>query len=311
MNTAELFNFKKTHKLFGLNKDFDFLKNLYNLNKFPRALLISGQKGEGKSTMINHLMYYIFDRENYDSQDNIFSDKTSFHRLFSKNLHQNIIYLSYFDIKNIKIDDIRYLKDRILKTTINKKNRYIILDDIDLFNLSSLNALLKLIEEPKSNNYFILINNSSKYLIDTIKSRCIEIKIKIKNTDLNRINNDVLNFYNQKEILNLDILNVSPGNFLKFNYLLEENDINIKNDYLLNLKILINLYKKNKDPLFIEFITFLTDYYIASFRDKNFYHYKNLIQKRQFILNKLNEFFLYNLSVNTLLNSLENHYLNE
>ena len=190
-------------------------------------------------------------------------------------------------------------------------NRYIILDDIDLFNLSSLNALLKLIEEPKSNNYFILINNNTKYLIDTIKSRCIEIKIKIKNTDLNRINNDVLNFYNQKEILNLDILNVSPGNFLKFNYLLEENDINIKNDYLLNLKILINLYKKNKDPLFIELITFLTDYYIACFRDKNIHHYKNLIQKRQFILNKLNEFFLYNLSMNTLLNSLENHYLND
>ena len=62
-----------------------------------------------------------FDRENYDSQDNIFSDKTAFHRLFSKNLHQNIIYLSSFDIKNIKIDDIRYLKDRILKTTINKR----------------------------------------------------------------------------------------------------------------------------------------------------------------------------------------------
>ena len=74
MNTTELFNFKKTHKLFGLNKDFDFLKSLHNLNKFPRALLISGKKGEGKSTMINHLMYYIFDRENYDSQDNIFSD---------------------------------------------------------------------------------------------------------------------------------------------------------------------------------------------------------------------------------------------
>ena len=311
MNKAELFNFKKTHKLFGLNKDFDFLKSLHNLNKFPRALLISGKKGEGKSTMINHLMYYIFDRENYDTQDYIFSDKTAFHKLFSKNLHENIIYLSSFDVKNIKIDDIRYLKDRILKTTINKKNRYIILDDIDLFNLSSLNALLKLIEEPKSNNYFILINNNTKYLIDTIKSRCIEIKIKIKNTDLNRINNDVLNFYNQKEILNLDILNVSPGNFLKFNYLLEENDINIKNDYLLNLKILINLYKKNKDPLFIELITFLTDYYIACFRDKNIHHYKNLIQKRQFILNKLNEFFLYNLSMNTLLNSLENHYLNE
>ena len=39
---------------------------------------------------------------------------------------------------------------------------------------------LKIIEEPNKNNYFILINNKSKNLIDTIKSRCIEIKIIYK-----------------------------------------------------------------------------------------------------------------------------------
>ena len=37
--------------------------------------------------------------------------------------------------------------------------------------------LLKIIEEPNKNNYFILINNKSKPLLETIKSRCIEIKI--------------------------------------------------------------------------------------------------------------------------------------
>ena len=40
--------------------------------------------------------------------------------------------------------------------------------------------LLKLIEEPSENNYFILINNGRKKLIETIKSRAIETKIFLK-----------------------------------------------------------------------------------------------------------------------------------
>ena len=59
----------------------------------------------------------------------------------------NIIYLSGNNFKNIKIEDIRDLKS-LLKTTILNKERFIVLDDIELFNINSLNALLKIIEEP-------------------------------------------------------------------------------------------------------------------------------------------------------------------
>ena len=30
--------------------------------------MLSGKKGSGKSTLINHLMYYIFDKENYNEK---------------------------------------------------------------------------------------------------------------------------------------------------------------------------------------------------------------------------------------------------
>ena len=81
------------------------------------------------------------------------------------------------EFRNIKIEDIRNLKSIIYKTTISNKPRFIILDDVELFNINSLNALLKIIEEPTKNNFFILINNKSKPLIETIKSRCIDVKI--------------------------------------------------------------------------------------------------------------------------------------
>ena len=34
------------------------------------------------------------------------------------------------------------------------KPRFIIFDDVELFNNNSLNALLKIIEEPSKNNFF-------------------------------------------------------------------------------------------------------------------------------------------------------------
>ena len=60
------FNSKKSLTLFGLGDQFLFLKNLYTKEKMPKVLMLSGNKGSGKSTLINHLMFYIFDKKNYD-----------------------------------------------------------------------------------------------------------------------------------------------------------------------------------------------------------------------------------------------------
>ena len=56
MNHSDYFNPKKSLKLVELNKNFDFLENLYQNEKFPKALLFTGNKGEGKFTLINQLI---------------------------------------------------------------------------------------------------------------------------------------------------------------------------------------------------------------------------------------------------------------
>ena len=74
------------------------------------------------------------------------------------------------------MQDIRNLKTNILKTPIENTKIYNF-NDIEVFNLQSLNAILKIIEEPGIYNYFILINNESTKLLETVRSRCIEIKV--------------------------------------------------------------------------------------------------------------------------------------
>ena len=141
-------------------------------------------------------------------------------------------------------------KNKIYQSTILDKDRFIIFDDIELFNINSLNALLKTIEEPNKNNFF-LINNKSKKIVDTIKSRSLEIKIILNNRQRINISNNLLSFFKLKPVINLENSQLTPGNFIKFNYIFEEFDINLENGFIENLSLLLNLYKKHKDILFI------------------------------------------------------------
>ena len=64
--------------------------------------------------------------------------------------------------KNIDIDQIRELIINLNKSSFNNKKRFVLIDNIELLNLNSVNALLKVLEEPNENINFILINNNKK-----------------------------------------------------------------------------------------------------------------------------------------------------
>ena len=154
MNYPIFFDTKNSLKLYNLKENFRFISNLYSNKNLPKVLMFSGNKGSGKSTLINHFLYSIFDIENYDKETFSIIQKSSFLKQFQNNIFSNIIYINGADYKSVKIEDIRNLKKQILKSTISNKDRFIILDDIELFNLNSLNALLKIIEEPSQKNFF-------------------------------------------------------------------------------------------------------------------------------------------------------------
>ena len=304
MEYPKYFDPKKSLNLYGLEKDFNFLSSLYKVKRLPKVLMLSGIKGSGKSTLINHFLFSIFDGKNYNKNELNLLESSSFYNQFKNKIFQNIIYLKGLDFKSVNVEDIRNLKSQILQSSIINNDRFIVLDDIESFNISSLNALLKIIEEPSQNNYFILINNQTKSLIDTIKSRSLVLKIILSEHKRLEIINKLIKLHNIETILNPEKSKLSPGMFIKFNYIFNEYDISFNNDFLDNLSLLLNLYKKDKEILFIDIAFYLTDFYFKEYKNKNIKKNGNIYEIKTFVLNNLNKFLTYNLSQNSLLNAI-------
>jgi hypothetical protein len=76
---------------------------------------------------------------------------------------------------NIKIAQIR---DMIGDMSIKPYGDYkiFIIDDADKMTIQAQNALLKTLEEPSAYGIIILVTRNDQALLDTIRSRCLEIK---------------------------------------------------------------------------------------------------------------------------------------
>ena len=136
------------------------------------------------------------------------------------------------------------------KSTFNNMARFILIDNVENLNKNSVNALLKIIEEPNENIFFILINNCEKNILPTLKSRCLTFKISLTFNNSICISNSILE-KNVLESVNYDLLSYynSHGEIISLFNFAEEKSINLKDHTIssfINLIIENNYYKKNK-----------------------------------------------------------------
>ena len=242
------------HQLFGMDIFFNEIINLYNQKKMPNRILLSGKKGLGKSTLAYHVINYILSQDEdfkYDADKfNINRDNKSY-KLVQNYSHPNFYLIDLIEEKkSIDIAQIREMITYTNKSCFNDLPRFILIDNIEHLNKNSVNALLKVIEEPKDEIYFILINNNEKRILPTLKSRCLTFKICLTFNQSIDIAKRLLN-KNISDYINHDILNyyITPGDIVNLVNFAEDKKINLlEHDLagLLNLLIDKNYYKKNK-----------------------------------------------------------------
>ena len=247
-------NPSKQTNLYGLDNYFIEIKKLYDSNKIPNKILFSGKQGSGKSTLAYHFINYILsqhEEDKYDINKLIINEKNRSFNLLNNNSHPNFYLIDLLEEKkNIEINQVREMITYTRKSSFNNIPRFVLIDNVEKLNLNSSNALLKVIEEPNDDIFFILIHNDKKKILPTLKSRCLTFKISLsfkktieitnyllKNNIFSLINSDLINFY------------YSPGDFINMLGFAGEKKIDLtKHDITSFLHLLIDnsYYKKNK-----------------------------------------------------------------
>ncbi len=310
MEDKNLLNPFNSNNLIGIDNYFNELITLYNSNTFPKILLLSGKKGSGKFTLVIHLLNYIFSKNTYNLKEKSFDLKSSFHNKLINNLSENVIFLKHKESENIKIENIRNLKSTISKYSINNKSRFIILDDVEKYNINSSNALLKILEEPSENNFFILIDNKENKIIETISSRAIKMNIFLTEVQKKNIIQYLLQKNKIKSVMNFNYLDISPGLFLEYNYLLIKNNVHEELNFTEKIEKILNLYKKNKDQKLISLAINITESHFFYLYRKNVNRLIELNEIKNKIIYLINNFVKFNLNLKTVFSSIKSQFDN-
>jgi len=122
------------------------LEGAIKKGEIPHALLFSGTRGTGKTTLA---------------------------RIFAKAVGTSSVDLYEIDAaSNRGIDDIRELKEAVHTLPYESKYKVYIIDEVHMLTKEAFNALLKTLEEPPAHVLFILATTEEEKLLDTILSRC-------------------------------------------------------------------------------------------------------------------------------------------
>ena len=294
-------------KLVGLNSNFNEMVNLYEANKFPKVLLLNGKKGSGKFTMVMHFINYIFSKNEkilYNHKDKIINTDSPFYNSILNKTTQDVIFIQAEENKNIKIDDIRSLKSMLVNSSLSNNPRFTIIDEVEFMNTNSVNALLKTLEEPSDNNFFILINNQQVDLTDTISSRCLKSNIFLNSSQSSQIINHLIKDRGINNLID-SCSGLSPGLFLKYNEIYLKYKINEDDSMLTKLNIIINAYKKDKDKLLINLAFFLIDSSFLKKIQNNKNEIEFLLDVKTSIMKIINDFVQFNLNINSVLNLIK------
>jgi DNA polymerase III subunit delta' len=182
---------RETYGLFGHAEAEGQLLQSYLRGQLAHAFIISGPPGIGKATLS-----WRFARFLLANPDPELVSRTGRKDLFVAPGHavsRQVAALSHPDLvllrrawnpetnrhaTQIQVDDVRRAIQMFQRAAGCGGFRICILDCADDLNLSSANALLKLIEEPPPRSLFLIVAHQPGRIIATLRSRCRRIRLE-------------------------------------------------------------------------------------------------------------------------------------
>ena len=318
LDNIEIFHPKKQLNLFGYKKNFKSFVNLSLKNKLPNTILLSGKKGSGKATFAYHFINYLLsisEKNKYSVENFSINPENKSYKDLCENIHPNFYLLENRDKEeNIKIDDVRNIQKFLSKSTYKSNIKIVLIDNAEYLNVNSSNALLKSLEEPNDNTFFFIINNNSKRILSTIKSRSIEFRFFLDINEKKSVLNSLINQYDNKLNINLiddDFFVDSPGNILRFIKILSENNMNCKNDRLSCIFNLFEKFKVKKDSQLLQLASLLIELFYNDLSAKDNKKLNIYFHNKFKVLSQISNMNKYNLDKNNSFMSLQGILKNE
>ncbi len=178
------------------------LENAIKNDKITHSYIFSGPEGIGKLLFAKEFAKAIL----CDSKENKPCNNCKSCVEFENSNHPDFFIIDEQD-ETIKTEMMKKLTKDILEKPLENKKKIYIINNSENMTREAQNTLLKTLEEPPEYIIIILITTNTNLMLNTIKSRCINIIF-------NKLSDDELKNY-FKEDITKEILKFSEGSISK------------------------------------------------------------------------------------------------
>ena len=162
--------------------EIDALRKQITEHRLVHAVLITGQPGSGKRTLAGLIAQSLM----CTSRENIPCGECDGCRLALSGEHPDITVIEKGnpispDVQKgratIPVEDIREMIRLCSRYAYGGGNRAVMIPDAENMTPQAQNSLLKILEEPPQNTYFLMTTSHPEQILTTVKSRCRSIKL--------------------------------------------------------------------------------------------------------------------------------------
>ena len=195
------------------------------------AYLFYGREGLGKKDLVTYVSNAIL----CENTNLVSCGKCKNCKLILSNTHPDLhAILKEEGKKNISISQIINLREKIYESAFLGRYKIISIPNIESMSRDASDAILKILEEPPKDTFFIMSSNFIHQIPSTIRSRSIEIEVTVPS--FNECHEWLSESYSENIDLGIELSNNRP---LVAKYLMDLNILELRSTFIKDISGII------------------------------------------------------------------------